>query len=65
MAGRDPPFFVDTENDHGAVAAVTTFVLASITTLATAIRIFLRQKQDSALGLDDALLAVASVCVQA
>lgn len=61
MAGRDPPFFLNTEADRGAIAAVVTFNFAIVSTLACGIRIYIRQRKDGALGLDDALIAGANV----
>lgn len=65
MAGRDPPFFLNTEADRGAIVAVVTINFAIVSTLACGVRIYIRQRKDGALGLDDALIAGASVSTAA
>jgi len=61
MAGRDPPYFLNTQEDRGTIVAVVTFTFVVVATLANTIPIWIRQRTDGALGLDDALLIGANV----
>lgn len=61
MAGHEAPYFLNTEDDRGAVVAVVTFTFVIVATLTNGIRVWLRQRTDGALGLDDALLVAANV----
>lgn len=61
MAGRDPPPFLNTPEDRGAIVAVVSFTFIAISTFTNGIRVWIRHQSKSALGLDDALLVVANV----
>lgn len=63
MAGRDPPYFLNTDENRGAIVAVVTFTFVVVTTLTNTIRIWIRRRTDGALGVDDALLVAANVCL--
>lgn len=61
MAGRHPPPFLNTEQDCGAIVAVVSFTFIVVTTLTNGIRVWIRQRSEAALGLDDALLMASNV----
>lgn len=61
MAGRDPPPFPNTPEDRGGVVAVVSFTFVVVATLTNGIRVWIRNRSDAALGLDDALLVAANV----
>lgn len=61
MAGRHPPPFLNTEQDRGAIVAVVSFTFIVVTTLTNGIRVWIRQRSEAALGLDDALLMASNV----
>ena len=61
MAGRDPPPFLNTEEDRGAIVAVVSFTFVSVATLTNGIRVWIRQRAKGGLGLDDAFLTAANV----
>lgn len=61
MAGRDPPPFLNTPDDRGAIVAVVSFTFVVVATLTNGIRVWIRNRSDAALGLDDALLVTANV----
>ncbi|KAK3686559.1 hypothetical protein LTR37_019698 [Vermiconidia calcicola] len=60
MAGRDPPPFLNTEEDRGAIVAVVSFTFVSVATLTNGIRVWIRQRAKGGLGLDDAFLTAAN-----
>lgn len=61
MAGLYPPPFLNTKEDRGAVVAVISFTSIAVSTLTNSIRVWVRQRSNSALGTDDALLVAANV----
>lgn len=63
MAGHNPPYFLNTEDDRGDVVAGVTFTFAVVATFTNGIRVWIRQRKDGALGLDDAFLVAANVSV--
>jgi hypothetical protein len=63
MAGRDPPFFLNTDEDRGAIVAVMSFTTIAVSTFTNIIRVWTRQKSEAALGLDDVLLIAANVSI--
>lgn len=65
MAGRDPPPFLNTEEDRGAIVAVVSFTCIVVSTFTNGIRLWNRQVSEAALGLADALLAAANVSTTA
>ncbi|KAM0715722.1 hypothetical protein Q7P37_009222 [Cladosporium fusiforme] len=60
MAGRDPPPFLNTPEDRGAVVAVVSFTSVAVLTLTNIVRVWSRQQAKVALGLDDAMLVAAN-----
>lgn len=63
MAGRDPPPFLNTEEDRGAIVAVVSFTCIVVSTFTNGIRLWHRKISEAALGLDDAFLVAANVSV--
>lgn len=61
MAGLYPPPFLNTQEDRGATVAVISFTSIAVSTLTNSIRVWVRQRSNSALGIDDALLVAANV----
>lgn len=61
MAGRDPPPFLNTPEDRGAIVVVVSFTFVVVTTLTNGIRVWIRQQAKTALGVDDGLLVGANV----
>lgn len=61
MAGRDPPPFLNTPEDRGAIVAVVSFTFVVVSTLTNGIRVWIRQQAKTALGVDDGLLVGANV----
>lgn len=61
MAGRNPPPFLNTEDDRGAIVAVVSFTTIAVSTFTNGIRLINRQQSEASLGLDDVLLVAANV----
>ena len=60
-SGQAAPFAVLTDSDHGALILVSASMGIAMTLLASAIRIFIRHSVNSDWGVDDAVLAIATV----
>jgi hypothetical protein len=65
MAGRNPPFYLNTDDDRGAIVAVVSFTTIAVSTFTNTIRVWTRQNSEAALGLDDVLLIASNVSTAA
>jgi hypothetical protein len=62
MAGKLPPLFPISDEDHSGYVAVTVYTLLSLTVATVLVRLFTRWYIARVIYTDDILLASATVC---